>query len=77
MTCDGCARAVRAILSKTEGVQNVDIDVAAQKVVVTGSASSGALHSPCPAPSLIASIDVLLAAIKRTGKKTDFVSRSA
>ena len=76
MTCDGCARAVRAILSKTEGVQNVDIDVAAQKVVVTGSASSGADRSPCPAPRS-SSLDVLLAAIKRTGKKTDFVSRSA
>lgn len=42
MTCEGCAKAVRAILSKTEGVQSVDIDVASQKVVVTGPAPAGA-----------------------------------
>ena len=45
MSCEGCAKAVRAILSKTEGVQGVDIDVPTQKVVVTGDASSGAFLS--------------------------------
>ncbi len=60
MTCDGCARAVRAVLGKTEGVEKVDIDVPAQKVVVTGRAPA----------------DVLLEAIRKTGKATTLVSRS-
>lgn len=60
MTCGGCANAVRGVLSKIDGVHSVDIDVPSQKVVVTGPASA----------------DVLLAAIKKTGKQATFVTRT-
>lgn len=60
MTCSGCANAVRGVLGKIDGVHAVDIDVPSQKVVVTGSAP----------------VDVLLAAIKKTGKQTTLVART-
>ena len=41
MTCGGCEKAVRAVLSKTEGVTGVDVDLASKKVVVTGNSVSG------------------------------------
>jgi len=53
MTCKGCEKAVRAVLSKTEGVQSVDIDLQAQQVTVTGTASK----------------DTLITVIRKTGKK--------
>ena len=40
MTCGGCEKAVRAVLSKTEGVTGVDVDLASKKVVVTGNESA-------------------------------------
>lgn len=60
MTCNGCANAVRGVLSKLDGVQSIEIDVPTQKVVVTGSTPA----------------DVLLATIKKTGKQTTFVART-
>jgi len=36
MMCEGCAGAVRRILQKIEGVENIDITVEDKKVVVTG-----------------------------------------
>jgi len=36
MMCEGCAGAVRRILTKVEGVDNIDITVADNKVVITG-----------------------------------------
>lgn len=60
MTCVGCANAVRGVLSKIDGVNSIDIDVPTQKVVVTGSAPT----------------DVLLAAIKKTGKQTTLVAHT-
>jgi len=35
MTCEGCASAVKRILTKVEGVSDVHTDVAAKSVVVT------------------------------------------
>lgn len=39
MTCEGCASAVKRILSKVEGVSDVQTDVAAKSVVVTADES--------------------------------------
>ena len=36
MTCSGCSGAVTRILSKIEGVANVECDLNVQKVVVSG-----------------------------------------
>lgn len=38
MTCDHCARAVRAEVSEVPGVVDVDVDVAAGRVTVTSEA---------------------------------------
>eukprot|EP00584_Thalassiosira_punctigera_P007772 CAMPEP_0172532530 /NCGR_PEP_ID=MMETSP1067-20121228/5551_1 /TAXON_ID=265564 ORGANISM="Thalassiosira punctigera, Strain Tpunct2005C2" /NCGR_SAMPLE_ID=MMETSP1067 /ASSEMBLY_ACC=CAM_ASM_000444 /LENGTH=73 /DNA_ID=CAMNT_0013317061 /DNA_START=240 /DNA_END=461 /DNA_ORIENTATION=+ len=35
MTCEGCASAVKRILSKLDGVTNIDTNVEAKTVVVT------------------------------------------
>ncbi|XP_076641803.1 antioxidant 1 copper chaperone [Halictus rubicundus] len=40
MTCEGCANAVTNVLTKKEGVNNVQIDLANKKVLVTSSLSS-------------------------------------
>jgi len=37
MTCESCARAVRGALEHRRGVQSVDVDLATQTVLVTGS----------------------------------------
>jgi copper chaperone CopZ len=39
MTCGGCEKAVRAVLSKTPGVTSVDVDLDNKKVCVKGTAS--------------------------------------
>ncbi|GAB6033598.1 ATX1 antioxidant protein 1 [Chamberlinius hualienensis] len=59
MTCDGCANAVKKILGKLEGqgVNKVDVDVAAQRVYVDSTLSS----------------DALLEAIKKCGKETTYI----
>jgi copper ion binding protein len=41
MTCDHCARAVREEVGALPGVSAVDVDVAAGKVVITGSPLPG------------------------------------
>lgn len=51
-------RKARAVLSKVPGVSDVQIDVQKKQVLVTGSAST----------------DDMLAAIKKTGKKTTLVA---
>ena len=48
---------MRAVLSKTEGVESVDVDLEKQKVCVSGSASK----------------DLLMERIGKTGKKTEYV----
>lgn len=57
MTCGGCEKAVRAVLSKTEGVTGVAVDLAAKRVCVTGSASK----------------ELLLERLAKTGKLTQYV----
>jgi copper chaperone len=52
MACGGCAKAVTAMLTKVDGVEDVATDVDNNLVAVTGSASA----------------DVMLEAIKKTGK---------
>lgn len=52
MTCEGCSNAVTNVLTKKEGVDNVQIDLANKKVLVTSSLSS----------------DEVLNVIKKTGK---------
>ncbi|KAJ1279371.1 hypothetical protein BS78_04G150800 [Paspalum vaginatum] len=37
MSCEGCAGAVRRVLSKMEGVETFDIDLKEQKVTVKGN----------------------------------------
>jgi len=39
MTCGGCANAVKRLLTKMEGVSNVETDVEAKSVVVTADDS--------------------------------------
>lgn len=51
MTCDGCAGAVKRVLGKIDGVQEVTTDVAAKRVTVSGSADA----------------QVMLAALKKWG----------
>jgi copper chaperone len=41
MTCDHCARAVRAEVGVLPGVSAVDVDVAAGRVVITGEPLPG------------------------------------
>jgi copper chaperone len=41
MTCDHCASAVRAEISKLPGVTRVDVDVAAGTVRITGDSLPG------------------------------------
>jgi len=53
MNCGGCSKAVNAVLTKTAGVSNVQIDMDKQLVTVTGDASQ----------------ETLLSAIQKTGKK--------
>lgn len=57
MTCGGCEKAVRAVLSKTPGVESVTVDLPAQKVCVGGTVTK----------------DVLLERLGKTGKKTEYV----
>jgi len=57
MTCNGCANAVRGVLSKTPGVTDIQIDVPTKTVVVTATASAAEVE----------------AAIKKTGKATALV----
>lgn len=37
MSCEGCAGAVRRVLSKMEGIETFDIDLKEQKVTVKGN----------------------------------------
>lgn len=59
MTCSGCERAINAVLSKTEGVSNIKIDVPTKKVV-------------CDSAKL--SAEEVLAQIKKTGKKASIAA---
>jgi len=45
MHCGGCERVVRAVLTKTPGVQTVNIDLPLKKVEVTGTASEDAVKA--------------------------------
>jgi copper chaperone CopZ len=52
MSCEGCAKAVRNVLSKTPGIESVEIDLVAQQVTTVGTASK----------------EGIVAAISKTGK---------
>ena len=54
MMCEGCANAVKRVLSKTEGVESYDVDVATKKVTVRGTATP----------------ETLLERVAKTGKAT-------
>eukprot|EP01134_Creolimax_fragrantissima_P004210 CFRG4210T1 len=54
MTCDGCAGAVKRVLAKLDGIENVDINVADKTVKVTTALDA----------------ETVLAQIKKTGKET-------
>jgi len=58
MMCDGCGKAVRAVLSKVEGVSNIQIDWQKHQVIVEGTADN----------------EAMLNAIKKTGKRVKLVS---
>ncbi|CAL5226946.1 g9830 [Coccomyxa viridis] len=55
MACSGCEGAVRRVLQNKPGVQSVDIDLAQQKVLVTGDVSQ----------------EDILQTVSKTGKKTE------
>jgi copper chaperone len=43
MTCDGCSSACTRILTKIDGVTDVQCDVAKQQILVTGDADEDAM----------------------------------
>ncbi|XP_070554172.1 copper transport protein ATOX1-like [Ptychodera flava] len=57
MTCEGCSGAVNRVLKKLDGVDDIQIDMEAQKVYVASTLSA----------------DVLLETIKKTGKATSYI----
>ncbi|XP_054754829.1 copper transport protein ATOX1-like [Lytechinus pictus] len=57
MTCGGCEGAVKRVLGRLEGVDNFEINLEQKKVYVSTSLSS----------------DVVLEALKKTGKAITFV----
>eukprot|EP00211_Chloroparvula_japonica_P018785 CAMPEP_0119119306 /NCGR_PEP_ID=MMETSP1310-20130426/852_1 /TAXON_ID=464262 /ORGANISM="Genus nov. species nov., Strain RCC2339" /LENGTH=72 /DNA_ID=CAMNT_0007108731 /DNA_START=66 /DNA_END=284 /DNA_ORIENTATION=+ len=61
MMCNGCANAVKNVLSRVDGVQSVECSWENNSVVVEGSAS----------------VDNMLAAIKKTGKSHKLVKDNA
>ncbi|KAG9455045.1 hypothetical protein H6P81_007949 [Aristolochia fimbriata] len=56
MSCEGCAGAVRRVLTKMEGVDTFDIDMKEQKVTVKGNVQP----------------EAVLQTVSKTGKKTAF-----
>ena len=58
MSCESCARAATALVSKLPGVTKVETDVPSKTVTVTGTAST----------------DAVLAALRKTGKETSLAS---
>ena len=50
MTCDHCARAVRAEVGDVDGVTGVDVDVAAGRVTVTSRAPARLSARRPPSP---------------------------
>ena len=58
MTCESCARAATALLSKVPGVEKVETDVPSKTVTVTGTASP----------------DTVIATLRKTGKETSLAS---
>ncbi|XP_011876153.1 PREDICTED: copper transport protein ATOX1 [Vollenhovia emeryi] len=57
MTCDGCSNAVRNVLGKKTGIDDVEINLPEKKVLVTTALSS----------------DEILATLKKTGKTCQFL----
>eukprot|EP00798_Chlamydomonas_sp_ICE-L_P032153 gene32153-16684_t len=56
MPCEGCVGAVKRVLTKMEGVESVEVDLAAQKVTVKGNVEP----------------DAVLATVQKTGKASEF-----
>lgn len=56
MSCQGCAGAVRRVLTKMEGVETFDIDMEQQKVTVKGNVKP----------------EDVFQTVSKTGKKTSF-----
>lgn len=56
MSCEGCAGAVRRVLTKMEGVETFDIDLKEQKVTVKGNVKP----------------EDVFQTVSKTGKKTSF-----
>ncbi|KYQ96798.1 copper transport protein [Tieghemostelium lacteum] len=59
MTCGGCSKAVNAVLSKLEGVSNINIDLEGKKV-------------SCDSATL--SAEDILKNIQKTGKKSSIAA---
>ncbi len=45
MTCDHCARAVRSEVAEVPGVVDVDVDLAARTMTVTGDVDAAAVRA--------------------------------
>ncbi|HET8995432.1 MAG TPA: heavy metal-associated domain-containing protein [Acetobacteraceae bacterium] len=58
MTCQGCVNAVTRVLSRVQGAQEVQVDLAAGRAVVHGNAEP----------------DALLAAVRKAGYGADLAS---
>ncbi|XP_042385967.1 copper transport protein ATX1-like [Zingiber officinale] len=56
MSCQGCAGAVRRLLTSMEGVESFDVDLQEQKVTVKGNVTP----------------EVVFQTVSRSGKKTSF-----
>ncbi|GAM24095.1 hypothetical protein SAMD00019534_072700 [Acytostelium subglobosum LB1] len=59
MSCGGCSKAINTVLSKLDGVSNIQIDVAKKSVVCDSSKLSA---------------EELLTSIQKTGKKASIVA---
>jgi copper chaperone CopZ len=57
MTCGGCEKAVRSVLSNLTGVKSVTIDMSSKEVSVTGTASK----------------EECMSAIAKIGKSVEFI----
>lgn len=57
MTCEGCSNAIKNVLNKKEGINDIEIDLKGKKVFVTSALSS----------------DEILQTIKKSGKACQFL----
>ncbi|KAI4374279.1 hypothetical protein MLD38_012290 [Melastoma candidum] len=67
--CEGCAKKVKSLLKKSTGIKDVDVDVASNKVTVTGKVDPGKLREKLESKphKRVELVSPLLAAPKKDG----------